>query len=227
VSADPVPRAERDESAALLAAVLADSHPLMVEAFCVAALAHQFDLPLFSAIRNRDDRRDAGLVERLRPYSFVIPDPRSGSGAGLCDPGQGAGSAEPALDRAGRRGYCAGPWPALAHWEAHPDPNPFAQAQHQVYHGSGRRAVRWGGGAADRPVPHLSQRAPVCGHRAAAGCWARGQGYLDLLGRKGRSSQLEDLLGYLELRLAQLREDWERPGTFYRCCGPGRASICG
>jgi len=203
VSTDSNSRATQDESAALLAEVLADSHPLMVEAFCIAALPHRFDLSLFSAIRAHEDGRDAGLVERLRPYSFVIPLARYAE-------------AEPAFVIRSRERhalnrrwieqdgamYCAAHARALASWKARPDPNPFAQAPHVVYHGLFVEAEF------DAAVSLLigqfriyrnERQFAAIERLLAAGREA--QTYLSLLGREGRVRQLGDLLGYFELRL--------------------------
>ncbi len=214
MSTDPDPNATQDESAALLAAVLADSHPLMVEAFCIAALAYRFDLPLFSAVRDRDDGRDAGLVERLKPYSFVIPLAYEAEAG----PAFVVRSRErEALNRRwieqDGAAYCAAHGRALVHWEAHPDSNPFAQAQHRVYHGL-LVEDRFDTAVAlligqFRTYRNERQFAAI---ERLLGVGREAQGYLALLGRKDRVSQLGDLLGYLDLRLAQLREDWDRAG---------------
>lgn len=45
----------------------------MAEAIYCAALPHFYGLPLFTAIRNRNDERNEGLIPRLANYSFVIP----------------------------------------------------------------------------------------------------------------------------------------------------------
>ncbi|MCB0140959.1 MAG: hypothetical protein KDE50_13720, partial [Caldilineaceae bacterium] len=62
-----------ERSAQLLADIVEAAHPLMAEALYCAALPHFYGLPLFSAVRDREDGRNEGLIPRLADYSFVIP----------------------------------------------------------------------------------------------------------------------------------------------------------
>jgi tetratricopeptide (TPR) repeat protein len=202
----------QDKGAELFAALLANLHPLMVEAFCVAALPHWFDLPLFSAIRYRDDGRDAGLVDRLRPYSFVDPlvdrEPEAPAYAVRARERQALNRHWIEQDKDGSA-YRTAHARALAYWIEHPDPNPFAQAQNQVYHGLFVEA-QFNAAVSllisqFRTYRNERQFTPI-DRLLAVGREA--QGYLVLLGSTDNASQLEDLLNYLEVRLSQLRKDW-------------------
>ena len=70
--------APTDPVAQLLEEIIESVHPLMAEAFFCAALPHWYDLPLFTAIRAKDDERNEGLIPRLEKYSFILPLPDTG-----------------------------------------------------------------------------------------------------------------------------------------------------
>jgi len=64
-----------DPASQSLENIIKNVHPLMAEAFYIAALPHWYDLDVFTAIRNKDDERNQGLIPRLERYSFILPRP--------------------------------------------------------------------------------------------------------------------------------------------------------
>jgi tetratricopeptide (TPR) repeat protein len=116
--------------------MLESVHPLMVDAFHIAALPLWCPISLFSLLRNRDDQRDQGLIERLQTYSFIstTESRQSSAEVGL------------AVDTTQRRlilahwitqdpeQFRAAHARSLAYWQDHPDPNSFAQQQTLIYH---------------------------------------------------------------------------------------------
>lgn len=60
----------------LVAEIVDEAHPKMAESIRMAALPQWYDLRLFAAIRNVDDGRNEGIIQRLIDrYSFVLPVP--------------------------------------------------------------------------------------------------------------------------------------------------------
>lgn len=59
----------------LLDQMLETVHPKMAESICLAAIPHWYDAQLFAAIRNQDDGRNDGIIDRLQNVSFVLPVP--------------------------------------------------------------------------------------------------------------------------------------------------------
>ena len=121
--------------AQLLDEVLANSHPLMVEGFFLAALPYWYNRALFAAMRQRADNRDEGIIERLSRYSFIatLEDFRQIGASYTVHPAQRAILNEhwiaqdpEAYREAHRR--------ALAYWAAHPDPDPDVHARNLLYH---------------------------------------------------------------------------------------------
>lgn len=120
----------------LLEQLLADAHPLMAEALHMAAVPNWYDAGLLQAIRQRDDHaKNEQLAQRMTRYSFIVPLPAAESGLPLY------------TTRPEERDFLQRHWiaqdpdayrqahqHALAYWLAHPDPNPFAQAQNVLYH---------------------------------------------------------------------------------------------
>ncbi|RPI52573.1 MAG: hypothetical protein EHM56_08250, partial [Chloroflexi bacterium] len=195
------------EGADPLAAVLSGSHPLMVEAFYLAAIPQWYDVALLDALRLRDDGREEGLVERLARYSFVAP--LAGAEGG--HPAYYVHAPErAALQRRwiseDPEAYRAAHARALAFWREHPDPNPFAQAQNVLYHllfvdfqqGIQLLLDRF---RAYRNEHHLPAVERLLNTAREA------QSYLVLLEHE-LAATFQDLITYLAARLAQLRGDW-------------------
>ncbi|MBN2001900.1 MAG: tetratricopeptide repeat protein [Anaerolineae bacterium] len=196
------------ENAVTLDTILANSHPLMVEAFYLAAVPKWYNVSLLQAIRNQDDGREEGLITRLEQYSFVSA---LGQQAGL----------EPAYCvRPEERSLLQNRWiaedpqayrdahnRALNFWETHPDPNSFAQAQNCLYHQffvDHNVAIRdlitlFRTYTNDRQLPATERLLSTAGEACT---------YLALLD-PDLTSGLDNLITYLKARLAQLRGQWE------------------
>lgn len=120
---------------AYLDRILEEVHPLMAEALYLAAVPVWFNADLFAAMRQIDDGRNEGLIERLLRYSFV----RTLS--------TGEGEPETYSIRPDERVFLQRRWiardrpayltahqRALAHWQNSPDPNPQQQRRLILYH---------------------------------------------------------------------------------------------
>ena len=208
------------ENVGALDAILADSHPLMAEAFYLAAIPTWYDRDVLRAIRDRDDGREEGLITRLNRYSFISP---------LHRPDE----ADPAYAmRAEERSFLQRRWAredpqaygeahrrALAFWQAHPDPNPFARAQHALYH---RFFVDYDAGIRElislfRTYANDRQFAAIERILAAAD---EASAYAALLDPEAATG-IEDLLAYLRARLAQLRGRWAHSLELLEGIAPG------
>ena len=123
------------EGAAELDVILANSHPLMVEAFYLASIPQWYDRRLLERMRNRDDGREAGLITRLNRYSFVsaVREREGAEPAYFVRPNERSALQKRWIAE-DPQAYGAAHQRALAFWEANPDPNPFAQAQTRLYH---------------------------------------------------------------------------------------------
>lgn len=187
--------------------ILQSVHPLMAEAIYLAALPHWYDQALFAAIRATDDGRDEGLIERLTRYSFIM----------RWDD-EGDGSVTYAMRSEERRltqrywimknpdAYRVAQQRALAYWQANPDPNPFAQAQNQLYHQlfvDQRAATDL---LVDRFRAYHNERQLAAIERLLDTA-DEARFYLALL-NEAPIADLEILLLHLRARLAQLRGDW-------------------
>lgn len=186
--------------------ILQSVHPMMAEAIYLAAVPHWYDQALFTAVRNNDDGRNEGLVERLTRYSFIT----------RWDD-EADGSVTYAMRSEERRltqrywimkepdAYRAAHQRALAYWQANPDPNPFAQAQNLLYH----QLFVDQNAATDLVVNrfrayHNERQLTAIERLLDTADEARF--YLTLLNEP--TTDLEILLAHLRARLAQLRGDW-------------------
>ncbi|MCB9419240.1 MAG: hypothetical protein H6667_05520 [Ardenticatenaceae bacterium] len=186
--------------------ILQSVHPMMAEAIYLASVPQWYDLALFSAIRDVDDGRNEGLIERLTRYSFIM----------RWDD-EAAGSATYAMRPEERRltqrywimkdpdAYRAAHRRALSYWQDHPDPNDFAQAQNLLYHQlfvDQNAATDW---LVNRFRAYYNDRQLVAIERLLDTA-DEARFYLTLL--QEPISDLEILLTHLRARLAQLRGDW-------------------
>jgi tetratricopeptide (TPR) repeat protein len=195
-------------STLLLDQILTKAHPLLAEAINLAAVPHSYDADLLKALRARDDGRDEKLTARLAEFSFIWP-------AGDSLPGErrfAMQAAERELLQlrwvaTDPRAFIAAHQRALAHFDAHPDPDPFVQDQLRLYHML----------LADRKagIEYLAStfRAYAGERRLAAAdrlidTALEARGYLVAL-RSRALPRLDDLLAYMLGRLAQLRGQWE------------------
>lgn len=197
----------------LLDQILKKAHPLLAEAINLAAVPHSYNADLLKALRAQDDGRDEKLVTRLAEFSFIWP-------AGDSRPEDGEQSEQRfAMQAAERellqlrwvsndpRAFIAAHQRALAHYDAHPDPDPFVQDQIRLYHML----------LADRKagIEYLASTFRVyAGERRLAAAdrlidtALEARGYLVAL--KSRAlPRLDDLLSYMLGRLAQLRDQWD------------------
>ncbi|MGD8624867.1 MAG: tetratricopeptide repeat protein, partial [Anaerolineae bacterium] len=200
-------RVSPSEPAGYLEAILTSAHPLMVEAFYLASVPQWYNLALLEAMRQRDDGRGPGLVERLARYSFISP---------LGDDGDMAAAY---FVHAGERDLLQQRWlaedaeafraahrQALAFWEAHPDPNYFARAQNRLYHllivdpdtGIDYLVDRFRTYRNDRHLPAIERLLDTAREAGA---------YLARLADPAAVT-LDDLLEYLGARLDQLCGQW-------------------
>ncbi|WP_420628566.1 tetratricopeptide repeat protein [Candidatus Leptofilum sp.] len=120
---------------AYLNRILDEIHPMMAEALYLAAVPTWFSANLFAAMRQTEDGRNSGLIERLLRYSFVRTLPTD------------EGEPETYSIRPDERVFLQRRWiardheayrtahrRALAYWQANPDPNPQLQRRLVLYH---------------------------------------------------------------------------------------------
>ena len=191
----------------LLEQIINSVHPLMAEALYLAAVPDWYDAELFAAMRQRDDGRNQGLIERLNRYSFITP--LTGENGG-----QPTYTVRPDermfLQRHWIRkdpeAYRLAHQRAYAYGEAHPVPNPFAQAQNQLYHlffidfeAANNELVRlFRAYRYDRQLVAIERLLDNT---------TETHFYLALLGGESLA-QLDDLLTHLRALLAQMRGQW-------------------
>lgn len=194
-------------SADQIGLILADSHPLMVEAFMLASLPRWYDLDLFKAMRNMDDGREKGLIIRLDRYSFIsaLEDREGDEPAYFVRPHERAILQERWIaedPQAFREAHQR----ALDYWIAQPDPSPLVQEQNRLYHqffvdlkvGFDDLVHLFQTYSRDRQLPAIQRLLATA--REAQACVALLEGEI--------ASGFDDLLAYLEARLAQLRGRW-------------------
>lgn len=195
----------------MLEEVVREMHPLMVEGARAAAIPYWFDAELFRAVRRRDDGRDQGIIDRLAVYSFMSPmAPEAPEAADGAPHAWAMRQEERLLLQQGWLAEAPGAFraahqAALEHWRAHPDPNPFAQAQNLLYH---HFFVDTEAAAAE--LVGLFRRAIDQRHLPAADrLVAAAQEARDLLAgaHAAELAELDWLLAFLRLRLRQLRGD--------------------
>jgi tetratricopeptide (TPR) repeat protein len=191
--------------------LLGKSHPLMVEAFSLAAIPHWYDRGLFAAIRHADDGRDDGLYERLQRYTFVTTLQPARYGVEQAEPLFCIRYAErEALHRRwiakDVQAYREAHRRALAYMREHPDPNRYAQAQNELYHllfvdqdaGVDQLAALFRSYRNERTLIAIDRLLDTAGEAAT---------YLALIDGES-AADLGDLLTFLRARLDQLRGDW-------------------
>ncbi len=207
VSPDSTSQADVAVVAQLLDQILDKAHPLLAEGLYLAAVSHEYNGVLFKALRARDDGRDERLVARLARFSFITP---------LDDDAETPGYTMLPTEReilsqrwiaADPEAFVAAHRRALAFWEAHPHPDPFAQDQNRLYH------LLIADGETGLEQLADTFRACVSEHRLAAAdrllaTATQARGYLMALAVPWLAD-FDDLLTYLTARLAQCREEWQ------------------
>ena len=178
----------------------------MVEGFYLAAVPEWFHVPLFSAMRNRDDGRDQGIVERLCRFSFVGPVEDGGPIALYTVHPTERALLQRRWIAQDPQAYLAAHARALAFWQAHPDPDAFVQAQNLFYH---KLFVNLDEAVDDLIVlfrTYGNERQLAAIDHLLSAC-AEGRDLLALLNGSA-AAQMADLLAFLQARVAQLRGDW-------------------
>ncbi len=186
--------------------ILNDVHPLMAEGIYLAAIPNWYDADLFAAIRNQDDGRNQGLIERLTRYSFIM----------RWEEDDGT---EIYAVRAEERALIQRQWiakdpdayrqahrRALAYWEAHPDPNPFAHDQNRLYHQLFVDRTAAADYLIDRFRAYHNERQLAAIDRLLDTV-NKARFYLTLLNES--DTELDDLVTHLQARLDQLRGNWD------------------
>jgi tetratricopeptide (TPR) repeat protein len=195
------------KSAAALDTILTNSHPLMVEAFSLAAIPKWYNVDLLEAIRNQDDGREDGLFTRLCRYSFVSSLRQKSEASPACFVrAEERSLLQKRWIAEDPQAYKAAHQRALTFWETHPDPNPFAHTQNCLYH---QFFVDYDASVRDlivlfRTYANDHQFAAIARLLAAA---EEACAYLALLD-SALAAGIDDLFAYLKARLAQLRGQW-------------------
>ncbi len=192
----------------LLTQIMDDVHPLMAEGLHLAAVPYWYNADLYGAMRQRDDGRNQGLIQRLTRYSFVIP---------LTGDGDGQPTYMVRADERmflqrhwiakDRNAYLAAHQQALDYFIAHPDPNPFAQAQYRLYHqlmvdihaGMDYLVDRFRQFHSERQLTAIDNLLKTA---------KEARFYLAMLENESLS-ELDDLLAHLRARMSQLRGHWD------------------
>ena len=196
-----------ETTAGLLEEILDTVHPLMAEGFYLASVPEWYTHDLFAAMRNRDDGRDQGLIDRLQRYSFVTTLADGEGGPVYAVRPEHRAVLQRQWIQSDPQAYLAAHQRALAYWEANPDPNPFAQAQNRLYHlffVDREVAVAYLVGLF-RTYQNERQLAAI---KRLLDTADEARSYLALL-ESEPLDQLGYLLTYLRARLGQLRGAWD------------------
>ncbi|MFZ5916128.1 MAG: tetratricopeptide repeat protein [Chloroflexota bacterium] len=206
VSPPPAAQLDHDLVAQLLDQILERAHPLLAEGLYLAAVPHEFDLALFTALRARDDQRDERLLARLTRFSFVrtTDDPDAACFAVQATERQILLRRWIQIDR---QAFVQAHQRALDFWQTHPHHDPFTQDLNLVYHALiadpeqglyhlGRTFHTYTGERRLAEVDRLLSTAVEV------------RPYLEALSAPWLA-HLDDLLAYHGARLAQLRGQWQ------------------
>jgi tetratricopeptide (TPR) repeat protein len=122
-------------TAAYLDRILDEVHPMMAETLYLAAVPVWFNADLFAAMRQVEDGRNEGLIERLLRYSFVrtLPATDGEPDTYSLRPDERVFLQRRWIAR-DRPAYLATHQRALNYWQTHPDPNPQLQRRLVLYH---------------------------------------------------------------------------------------------
>jgi tetratricopeptide (TPR) repeat protein len=115
--------------------ILDEIHPLMAEALYLAAVPVWFNADLFATMRQTEDGRNAGLIERMLRYSFVrtLPTNEDEPATYAIRPDERLFLQRRWISR-DRTAYLTAHQRALTHWQNNPDPNPQLQRRLILYH---------------------------------------------------------------------------------------------
>ena len=195
-----------DVVAQLLDQILDRAHLLLAEGLYLAAVPHSYDTALFKALRAQEDGRDERLVARLARFSFITQlddeaEPRYA---------MQATEREILLRRwiaAEPEAFVTAHRRALTFLEAHPDPDPFTQAQTRLYHllmTDGKAGLEH---LASTFRAYARERWLAAADRLLVTA-AEVRTYLAALAVPWLAD-LDNLLAYLTARLAQYRGQWD------------------
>jgi len=122
-------------TATYLDRILDEVHPMMAEALYLAAVPVWFNADLFAAMRQTEDGRNEGLIERLLRYSFVhtLPTTDDEPETYAIRPDERIFLQRRWIAR-DRTAYLTAHQRALSHWQTTPDPNPQQQRRLILYH---------------------------------------------------------------------------------------------
>ncbi|MCP4422085.1 MAG: hypothetical protein GY805_36190, partial [Chloroflexi bacterium] len=122
-------------TATFLNRILDEVHPLMAEALALAAVPVWFNAELFAMMRQTEDGRNSGLIERMLRYSFVrtLPAAADEPATYSVRPDERAFLQRRWIAR-DRPAYLAAQQQALTYWQNNPDPNPQLQRRLILYH---------------------------------------------------------------------------------------------
>ena len=115
--------------------ILDEVHPMMADALLLAAVPVWFTADLFAAMRQIDDGRNEGLIERLLRYSFVrtLSTTENEPATYAIRPDERVFLQRRWIAR-DRDAYLTAHRRALDYWENTPDPNPQQQRRLILYH---------------------------------------------------------------------------------------------
>ena len=122
-------------TATYLNRILDEVHPIMAEALYLAAVPTWFNAELFAAMRQTEDGRNDGLIERLLRYSFVrtLPSANGDPETYSLRPDERTFLQRRWIAR-DRTAYLTSHQRALNFWQNNPDPNPQLQRRLILYH---------------------------------------------------------------------------------------------
>ena len=122
-------------TATYLERILDEVHPMMAEALYLAAVPVWFNADLFAAMRQVEDGRNEGLIERLLRYSFVrtLSTTEDETATYTIRPDERVFLQRRWIAR-DRPAYLTAHQRALAYWQNQPDPNPQRQRRLLLYH---------------------------------------------------------------------------------------------
>ncbi|MCA9917318.1 MAG: tetratricopeptide repeat protein [Anaerolineales bacterium] len=118
-----------------LSRIMEEVHPMMAEALYLAAVPTWFSADLFAAMRQTEDGRNEGLIERLLRYSFVrtLPTAEGEPETYSIRPDERVFLQRRWIAR-DREAYLTAHQRALAYWQEHPDANLQRQRRLLLYH---------------------------------------------------------------------------------------------
>ena len=187
--------------------LIAAAHPQMVEALYLAAVPNWFTPDMFAALRQRDDGREAGILERFSRYAFIERFNEQADSPIFTMRAEERDYLQRRWLQDDPDAYCLAQAQALRYWQENPDSNQFAQDQNILYHllfVDYMAAREW---LISRFRAYHTERRVVAIERLIETA-DQALTYLRLLNGDADLTELADLLTHLRARLAQLRGQW-------------------